>query len=108
MDQAKWSCPRNEKAMNAKALSGFQKPRFKVEGVWVHNTVLALWIIDCRVASDSSMVLETLSRTIQVVGDACERKGVAFPSQLCVWVLWTYLQHVQWSASLLLVFEMGQ
>lgn len=89
MDQAKWAIPRQKKALVAKSLSGFQKPRFKVEGVWVHNALLALWIVDSRVPSDSSMVIETLSRSIQLVATECERRGKDFPQQLCVWVLRT-------------------
>ncbi|CAK9009821.1 unnamed protein product [Durusdinium trenchii] len=85
MDQAKWAIPRQKKALVAKSLSGFQKPRFKVEGVWVHNALLALWIVDSRVPSDSSMVIETLSRSIQLVATECERRGKDFPQQLCVW-----------------------
>ena len=88
MDQAKWTCPRNKRALVPKALSGHQKPRFKVEGVWCHNVSLHLYLIDSRVPSDSSMVIETLARSVQGVVDTCARKGKPCPDQLLVWVSW--------------------
>ena len=91
MDQAKWSIPRNKTALVPKALSGFQRPRFKVQGTWCHDVLLKLWLVHPRVPSDSSMVIETASRTIQQVLDICHSRNASKPDQLTFWVAWNQL-----------------
>ena len=106
MDQAKWCCPRNKRAMMPKVLSGLQKPKFKIQGCWLHSLILVLWIIDCRCPSDSSMVVETTARTIQYGMDILERKGKARPDQLILWVSWlVWGNHARWPVTPSILFH---
>lgn len=60
MDQAKWAVPRNRGTRAAKSISMMVKPKFKVQGVWCHGTMLRLFVLDPRIPSDSSTILEFL------------------------------------------------
>ncbi len=86
MDQSKWSVPRNRYTLAAKALSGLQRPKFKIQGVWAHGILMKLWVLDPRCPADASTVLETLSRTVEGVVKTCEEKGHPAPRELMVWV----------------------
>ena len=79
MDQSKWSVPRNRYTLAAKALSGLQRPKFKIQGVWAHGILLKLWVLDPRCPADASTVLETLSRTVERVITTCEEKHHPVP-----------------------------
>ena len=92
MDQAKWCIPRNRSSVLPKSLSGLSRPKFKVQGVWVHGVMLKLWVLDPRCPSASS-VLETMTRTIESAMDRCEEMGVKPPNELLCWVALLQFYH---------------
>lgn len=61
MDQSKWGVPRNRGTRAAKSMAPLSKPKCKVQGVWAHGTMLKLYVLDPRMPSDSSTVLEMLT-----------------------------------------------
>lgn len=61
MDQSKWAVPRNRGTRAGKAMSQLAKPKCKVQGVWCHKTLLCLYVLDPRLPSDSSTVIEILA-----------------------------------------------
>ena len=67
MDQSKWAIPRSRGTRTTKTLSALQKPKVKVQGVWVHGTVLKLFVVDPRIPSDSTTILESLGSSIAFI-----------------------------------------
>lgn len=60
MDQSKWSIPRNRGTRASKSMTPLVKPKCKVQGCWAHGMLLRLYVLDPRVPSDSSTVIEYL------------------------------------------------
>ena len=69
----------------------YEKPRLKLQCVWVHNCALHFYLIDPRVAADSSMVTHCLTNTIESVFEKCKKMQAQAPRQLTVWVSWPIL-----------------
>ena len=86
MDQAKWSIPRHKSSTTPKSMASLVRPKFKVQGTWVHGVLLKLWVLDPRCPADASMVVETMLRSIEQVIEICETKGIEPPDELLCWV----------------------
>lgn len=86
MDQAKFTVPRDRHSQALKSTMMVVKPRFKLHGVWIHGVLLRMWILDPRCPSDSSTIIECGARSIELAASECERRGVALPDQILVWV----------------------
>lgn len=86
MDQAKWSIPRSRHTIITKNESG-QRPKCKVQGVWIHGLILSLYVLDPRCPSDASTILETATRSLEDAMVICREQGVPIPNQLLIWVL---------------------
>lgn len=85
MDQAKWSIPRSRETRSAKAILMLPKPRFKIQGVWIQNVCLDMYVIDCRTKSDASTVLECGLRSIEGAMKKCDDQGKPRPDQAIIW-----------------------
>ena len=94
MDQAKWSIPRNRNSVVPKSLSNLARPRFKVQGVWIHGVMLKLWVLDPRCPADASTILETLTRTVEEAIALCHAHGAQPPDQFLCWVAGMQCQHI--------------
>lgn len=95
MDQAKWAVPRHRGSTTPKSMSGLTRPKFKIQGIWLHGVLLKLWVLDPRCPADASTVLETMTRSIEQVVLLCHDKGFPLPDELLCWVLWcNYSAHV--------------
>ena len=88
MDQAKWCVPRNRHVRATKSTAMIPRPRFKVHACWVMGICLNMFVIDPRVPSDASTILECAVRSIEMAVAECKRRGVAAPTQLIVWDAW--------------------
>lgn len=86
MDQAKWSVPRSKGLRLSKSTSCQPRPRFKVQGVWLHGALLRLFVIHPQVPSDSSTIIECATRCLEDLDKACKEKAMAFPSEVLAWV----------------------
>ncbi|CAL1145894.1 unnamed protein product [Cladocopium goreaui] len=84
MDQSKWRIPRYAGQRPLKSTSMLQRPQLKVQGCWVHGVVLDLWVLDPRVPADSTMVIETGSRSIEFAKQCCQERQVPFPDQILI------------------------
>lgn len=51
----------------------------------LHNTLLHLWVLHPNLPSDSSTIVETLSRSLELAVEACRGKHGRAPRQLLVW-----------------------
>ena len=91
MDQSKWSLPRSK--VLTKNLAKFERPRAKIQAVWCHNLCLCLFILDPRVHTDASMVIECICRALEKAAAVCERHGKSLPRRLLLWVLWLVMMH---------------
>ena len=70
MDQSKWTIPRLGKKQSSDLMKN-QEPRLKLQAVWVHNIALHFFLIDPRVDSDSSMVVDCLAKAIEHAVNKC-------------------------------------
>ena len=70
MDQSKWSIPRLGKKQSSD-LSKSQKPRLKLQAVWVHGIAVHFFLIDPRCDSDSSMVADCLATAVEHAVKKC-------------------------------------
>lgn len=61
MDQSKWAIPRNHGTRTSKSMACLPKPKCKVQGIWAHGALLKLYVLDPRVPSDSSTIVESLA-----------------------------------------------
>lgn len=86
MDQSKWALPRCRGGIQTKTLAKFDRPRTKIEGIWCHNVIMTLHVIDVRVAGDASMVAECLSRDLEKVVRICRELGKEPPRRILLWV----------------------
>ena len=84
MDQSKWAIPRSK--VLTKNLAKYERPKGKIQGVWVHNICLCLFVVDPRVHCDASMVIETLCRSLEHAKKICDRLRVEMPKRLLLWV----------------------
>ncbi|CAK9029740.1 RRM domain-containing protein [Durusdinium trenchii] len=88
MDQSKWRIPRYHGPNGQRPLKStmnLQRPQLKVQGIWIFNVLLDLYVLDPRVAADSTTVLETASRSIDFALQLCDELRVPRPNQLLVW-----------------------
>ena len=81
MDQSKWCLPRVRHL--TKALQPLERPRVKLQGCWAHNVCLALHVVEVRQGSDSTMVIESLCKTLEMVHD---KLGSKMPKKVLIWV----------------------
>ena len=86
--------PRNRNSVVPKSLANLARPRFKVQGVWIHGVMLKLWVVDPRCPADSSTILETLTRTVEEAIALCHAHGAQPPDQFLCWVAGMQCQHV--------------
>ena len=86
MDQSKWSIPRYRGMVQTKSFQKLERPRLKIQGVWAHNIVLTLNVIEARLASDASTVIEALLRTLEKVNELCAAKNKPPPKKVFIFV----------------------
>ncbi len=118
MDQSKWSIPRHRNSRMTKSECPLQRPRFKIEGVWmlgcyhfvflsplvslcvfvrawpklrIHNVSLDLYVLDPRAPSDASTVLECCTQSLEHALQKIALKQKQQPDQLMIWVSWQNL-----------------
>ena len=84
MDQAKWSIPRVSKT-TSKTFSGFDRPRLKVQGIWLHHYSLQFFVLDPRLNSGSSAICDCASRALEAMVVECRRRNVDVPKDITVW-----------------------
>ena len=85
MDQSKWAVPRDRLLQSTKQAQGLQKPKMKVQGVWLHGVDLSLYVIHPAVPADSSLVTECLQKSLERAAVKFQERGVPFPSQFMAW-----------------------
>ena len=90
MDQSKWAVPRCQQL--TKTLAKHERPRAKLQGVWMHNVALCMYALDVRQATDGSMVVEALARSLEKMWAICRQRGRPGPKRILIWVLWLYSQ----------------
>ena len=83
MDQSKWSIPRVRQM--TKSLSKYDRPRSKIQGVWLHGVALFLWVLDPRSGADASMVVEALMRSLDRMEEMLAEKGRPRVRRLLLW-----------------------
>lgn len=84
MDQAKWSVPRVSKT-TSKTFSGFDRPRLKVQGVWLHHYSLQFFVLDPRLHSGGSAICDCAARALEAMVVECRRRNVDLPRDICIW-----------------------
>lgn len=85
MDQAKWALPRYKHVRATKSTQMIQRPKCKVHATWLHGVALYIWVVDPRVPSDASMVMEAGARSIEYAVEACRKHGQRIPTELIIW-----------------------
>ena len=85
MDQPKWAVPRVRHQVLSKQIAKFERPRTKLQGVWLHGIVLAMYIIDVRQSADGSLIAECLSKALDKMKEVCDAKGRPYPKRLLLW-----------------------
>ena len=86
MDQSKWSIPRSQTL--TKSLAKHDRPRTKLQGLWMHNVALCMYCIDVRQATDASMVVEALARGLEKMWEICKGQGKPGPKRILIWESW--------------------
>lgn len=86
MDQSKWAVPRCRHQVLTKKLAKFDRPRTKLQGVWLHGVCLCLYAIDVRQSGDGSMVAECLSKALDKMKSICDQRGRKYPKRILLWV----------------------
>lgn len=84
MDQSKWAVPRCQQL--TKALAKHDRPRAKIQGVWLHNVALCMDVLDVRQATDASMVVECLAKAMEKMWSICLEQGKSGPKRILLWV----------------------
>jgi hypothetical protein len=86
MDQAKWSVPRSPGWVQSKSAGRYERPRLKVQGVWMHWLGLFIFVGDPHQPHDSSMTIECITRALERVIEHCRVLGAKEPSEFLLWV----------------------
>lgn len=86
MDQSKWSLPRHREVQSSREASVLQRPRIKLQGVWLRGVCLHLFAVHPGIPSDPSLVCECLLRAIEMAHDVFKKEGRKFPDSLMCWV----------------------
>ena len=84
MDQAKWSIPRSRHGIAGADIAKFEKPKLKLQCCWCHSIGLHFFLVDPRVQSDSSMVLECGARALEHMQQKARQLNRPAPTQLTV------------------------
>ena len=90
MDQSKWCIPRSK--VLTKSLFKHERPKTKIQGVWVHNICLCLFVLDPRMQADGSTIIETLYRALDKAHQICASHGKKMPPRLLLWEPWNWCQ----------------
>ena len=101
MDQSKWAIPRNRGTRASKSMSVLAKPKCKVQGVWCHGTLLKLFVLDPRVPSDSSTVIEILDGKTKATcfSHQFDHFSISFSIsswKICEAVFLSYWENIDW------------
>lgn len=86
MDQAKFCIPRCRAGVTTKSMAKYERPRVKIQGVWLHQALLSLHVVDVRQSGDASMVIECLSKDLEKMAEVCKEQGKKTPKRLLLWV----------------------
>ena len=85
MDQSKWSIPRCRNHVLTKKIAKFDRPRTKLQGVWLHGICLCMYVLDVRQGGDGSMVAECFSKALDKMKEMCYAKGKPYPKRILLW-----------------------
>ena len=88
MDQSKWAIPRCRDLRLTKSLAKHERPRSKLQGVWLHNICLCLYALDVRQSADGSMVAECLAKALDKMKEICDAKQKPYPKRILLWDIW--------------------
>ena len=91
MDQSKWAIPRCRHQTLTKQVAKYERPRTKLQGVWLHGVILALYVIEVRQSADGSLVAECLSKALDKMKEICDAMGRPYPKRLFLWAPWRSL-----------------
>ena len=83
MDQQKWALPRSRHGLVGTDSANLERPRLKLHAVFVHGLALHLFVIDPRVASDSSMITECAAQALEHAQLKLARFNKPRAMQLC-------------------------
>ena len=86
MDQAKWCIPRFPNLRAAKRLGSFQRPRCKVQGVWLFHVGLYFYVADATMPHDAAFTVECIARALERMKAACASRSLPVPTELIIWV----------------------
>lgn len=86
MDQSKWALPRHHLIARGKEFQKYIRPRAKIHAVWVAGVCLDIYVVSQGVSSDASLILETLSLSLEGVATQFEEASAQMPSSCLVWV----------------------
>ncbi|CAK9050336.1 unnamed protein product [Durusdinium trenchii] len=86
MDQSKWVVPRRRHHLLTKSLSKYDRPKSKLQGIWLHGFAMFLYVLEPRLAGDGSMVSECLVRSLDKMHEYCTNHNIAFPRRVMLWV----------------------
>ena len=85
MDQSKWSLPRHRLIATSKEPQKYVRPRCKLHCVWIHNVALDLYLVGNGVSADASLILETLSLSLEGMAKHFEEMSAQMPSSCWLW-----------------------
>ena len=84
MDQAKWALPRSRHGVAGADIAKYEKPRLKLQCCWTHSIGLHFFLVDPRVQSDSSLILECGARALEHMQQKARQLGRPAPKQLAI------------------------
>ena len=85
MDQSKWSIPRCRHGVLTKSIAKYDRPRTKLQGVWLHSVCLCMYALDVRQSADGSMVAECLSKAFDKMLEICRARHRPPPKRIVLW-----------------------
>lgn len=95
MDQAKWAIPRCRRGQLSKTIAKFDRPKTKVQGLWLHGIAMFLFALCPKLPADGSMVAECLCRSLDYMFKYCEENDYAAPRRMFLWVCMACLRCFQ-------------
>ncbi len=82
MEQSKWALPRYKNLRAQKSLSGFKRPRIKMQGVWLHWHSLTMYVMDPDQPHDAASVVECIARSLEEMRVHCVAHNQPVPTEI--------------------------
>ena len=85
MDQAHWNLPREAGQNAPKEWAKYQRPRAKVQGVWLFWWEVSFYVADNCMPHDSGMTCEVIARSLERVKEIAEERQIPLPPEFVLW-----------------------